>query len=210
MTKEEKMKIISELDLCVPKNKLASLYFGEEDDCEDAVTLKPESRFETDGDFFPEDLPVQNGKTFWEQKEERWKLLRKNPDLLMQRLKELLPENGFSESFSDKLQRLIWEKNMSPAECYNAANLDRRLYCKIKRNRYYTPEKNTVFAFILALRLNRAEADDLLKSAGYAFSDGSVTDVIIARCIKKGVYDVFSVNGILYKWGQTPLGTKSD
>ena len=53
------------------------------------------------------------------------------------------------ESFSDRLFALINKKGLSDTEVYKKANLDRRLFSKL-RKREYTPHKKTIFALILA------------------------------------------------------------
>ena len=67
------------------------------------------------------------------------------------------------DSFSERLFKLIDKRGMTDAEVYKAARLDRRLFSKIRSNRKYLPSKHTVFALIMALKLNMEDADDLLK-----------------------------------------------
>lgn len=110
------------------------------------------------------------------------------------------------ETFQQRLLRLIDEKGYKDPEVYNRANVDRKLFSKIRKNKNYVPKKNTVIAFALALRLNLDEATDLLKSAGMALSPGSKGDLIVEYCIQNGIYNILTVNELLDQYGQPTLG----
>ena len=89
------------------------------------------------------------------------------------------------DTFQDKMMGYITEKGMDPATVYRAANLDRKLFSKVKKDGY-VPSKNTVLALAVGLQLNLEETTDLLSRANHAFSPSSKRDVIIRHFIERG------------------------
>lgn len=112
------------------------------------------------------------------------------------------------ESFAVKLLKLIDHKGMSDVECYKKANVSKQTWYKIMNDKHYKPNKKTVISFSVALQLSLDETQNLLNSVGFVLSKSSLFDVIIMYCLKNGIYNVFEIDSILFKYDQETLYSK--
>ncbi len=108
------------------------------------------------------------------------------------------------QSFAYQLFRVIDKKGLSDTEVYKKAHIDRRLFSKLKRDKY-SPSKKTVFSLMLALELSTEEGKELLQKAGFCFNRSCIDDLIVLYCIENGIYDIFTVNALLDALGYKPL-----
>ena len=122
----------------------------------------------------------------------------------MPSLDEMLAQ--MDEGFPAMLLRKIDERQMTDSECYRRANIDRRLFNKIKNNPGYRPSKQTVLAFAIALKLSLEETREMLSKAGYSLTHSSKSDIVVEYCIINDIYDIIDINQVLFKLDLQPLG----
>ena len=110
------------------------------------------------------------------------------------------------KTFQEYLFMLIDRKGLKDSDVYKNANIDRKLFSKIRSDKFYQPAKKTVLALAIGMKLNVDETRDLLLRAGYALSNSILFDMIIRHCIEKGEYNIYDINCVLFDYDQPQLG----
>ncbi len=110
-----------------------------------------------------------------------------------------------SETFSQMLLRLIDEKDLKDSEVYRSANIDRRLFSKIRGDEEYIPSKKTAICFCMALQLDIEQSKKLLETAGYALTTSSKFDLIVMYLLENKEYNVVFANIVLESYGEGSL-----
>ncbi|MBQ6343144.1 MAG: macro domain-containing protein [Anaerolineaceae bacterium] len=110
------------------------------------------------------------------------------------------------DTFQQRLFKLIDERGLDDVTVYKRANVDRKLFSKIRSRADYHPKKKTAVAFAIALKLDMPTMQDLLSRAEFALSPGNKFDLIISYFVNSGNYDIYEINSALFKYGQPILG----
>ncbi len=126
----------------------------------------------------------------------------------VRKLPDLKRENP---SFAAMLVKYVNERFGGDApKVYSAAKVSRKTYSAIVGNELRPVSKTTAVQFALALNLTRAEADEFIKSAGYAFSPAILEDIIVCACIETKIYDITDVNSLLTEYSAKPFAPNED
>ncbi|MCX5776013.1 MAG: hypothetical protein NTV44_06685 [Firmicutes bacterium] len=123
---------------------------------------------------------------------------REEPETISEKYLDLEIIEPQVTPFSKFLFALIDARKLDDVTVYTKAQIDRRLFSKIRCEPDYNPSKPTVYRLLLALELNIVDAKELLEAAGYSFGKTSKVDYIVRHCVEHQIYDITEVNGIIY------------
>ena len=126
------------------------------------------------------------------------------PSMIGGNLDDLINQVG--ETFQQRLLRLIDERGLTDTSVYKKANIDRKLFSKIRCNEDYKPKKKTAVALAIALELDIDDMKDLLARAEIALSPSNKFDLIIEYFISHREYNVYKINLALFQHNQPTLG----
>ena len=118
--------------------------------------------------------------------------------LIEEEVDEYIVGHKEKETFPVMLNRFREERNLTPKDLYTRSWIDRRLYSQIMGERNYQPAKNTAIAFGLGLHLNPSDMELLLSSAGLSINKTSEFDLIISFCLERKIFDISTVNQLLF------------
>lgn len=124
--------------------------------------------------------------------------------LFRRRLEDVV--GNVDKSFADTLLRLIDERGMTDPQVYRRANIDRKLFSKIRSSAGYRPSKATALALAVALMLNLDETRDLIGRAGYALTHANRGDIIVEYFIENEIWDIVQINEALFAFGEPLIG----
>ena len=190
-----------EQELCAPDMAEDTVMASEPESTGQAKKTRPSAKQGRPGGFRPQSMP---SPAAFGAAARRDVCKSASPVKSQRSLQDLLSRSR--ETFSEMLLRLIDEKGYTDVEVYKRANMDRKLFSKIRSNKDYHPKKATVFALAIALRLSVDEATDLLRKAGYTFSDSYKQDIIVRYFLERREYDMFTINETLFCFEEPLLG----
>ena len=154
-------------------------------------------------------LPISAKKRALPEAESGKTIASYSCDIDVEEVKKLLPQKKRGELFWEYLQSLMARTGKSKVEIYKGANLDRRIFSKIRKTPDAIPSKRTVLALAIAMQLSLGDTKAFLEQAGFALSPFEKTDVLITFFIKNQMYDIQQINEVLYGFGEALLGSMS-
>ena len=114
-----------------------------------------------------------------------------------------VPIEPIGPSFQELLFKFIDDRNMKDSEVYRRSCVGRDVFCNIRNGK--GASKRTIKQLCFGLKLPYEDAVILLASAGYAFSNNDVGDLVVAYFLKNKIYDIYEANIELYERKQALL-----
>ena len=179
-----------------------SLEAFEDEECEEAPVESPKREPGFFDRFFTAAKVTSSARK--EKKAEKGRIDFENASCESMSLNDRVKH--LADTWQESLLKLIDDRGYTDIEVYKRANVDRKLFSKIRSNPSYQPKKITAVAFALALKLSLDDTKDFIGRAGYAFSPSSIFDLIIEYFIEQEVYDTYTINLALFEHEQPLLG----
>lgn len=120
----------------------------------------------------------------------------------------LKPEQPFREYLLAKIEEKHFKKY---SDFYKASGISKGTFSNTttySREVPSMPQKNTVAAMTIGLKLNIDEAEDFYNHAGYHLGTSDFVDMIIRFFISQQIYKIDEVNAMLVYYGYPTLGEK--
>ena len=102
------------------------------------------------------------------------------------------------DTWQETVLYLIDIKGYTDPEVYKRGNISKQTFSKIRCNRYYQPLKDTAIQMCFGLKLNLDETRDLMNKAGFTLSSSIKRDLVVRYFIEEKIYDINSLNDVLY------------
>jgi len=110
-------------------------------------------------------------------------------------------DNELNENkFQKLLFKFIDDRGLKDSDVYNKAQVDRRLFSKIRSDENYHPSKETIISLASSLELSIKELEELLESASYSLPKNNKFDLIIRFCFLEKIYDIIEINNLLNEY----------
>lgn len=117
--------------------------------------------------------------------------------------------NHWGKDFKARINELVTASGLSNKEIYMRADVIKKVfYDAISFKDKHVPKKKILLALIFALKFSVPDAIDLLARAEYMLKTGDPTDVIVVDFLRRKIYDVDEINGVLEDKGLEKLGSK--
>lgn len=114
-----------------------------------------------------------------------------------------VPIDPIGPSFKDVLFKYIDDKGMKDSDVYNRCYVGRDVFHNIRNGKGVS--KRTVKQLCFGAQLPYEDAVILMASAGYAFSNNDIGDLVVVYFLKNKIFDISAANIELYDRKQALL-----
>jgi hypothetical protein len=113
-------------------------------------------------------------------------------------LESYIHKIDYCSTFPMVLQKFIDQKGFKKhKEIYDKISMKQDTFSSILRGKYTVVKKENVLRLCVGLNLSVDEAEELVESAGYLFSRGIMTDVVVKAYLVHRCYDTFAIDSEL-------------